>query len=120
MRPSMVSRHWASEVLVSADPLFNRRRGQVGALTLSHRIPSISEWREFAAVGGLMSYGSNISNGYREMGVWAGRILKGSKPAELPVSQATKFELVVNLNTAKTLGLAIPQSLLLRADEVIQ
>jgi putative ABC transport system substrate-binding protein len=107
-------------LLVSADPLFNRRRQQLIELTLRHRIPSISEWREFAAAGGLMSYGSNIGNGYREMGIWAGRILKGAKPAELPVLQASKFELVLNLSTARLLGLTIPQPLLLRADEVIQ
>jgi putative tryptophan/tyrosine transport system substrate-binding protein len=107
-------------LLVSADPLFNRRRQQLIELTLRHRIPSISEWREFAAAGGLMSYGSNLMNGYREMGIWAGRILKGAKPAELPVLQASKFELVLNLSTARVLGLTIPQPLLLRADEVIQ
>jgi putative ABC transport system substrate-binding protein len=107
-------------LLVSADPLFNRRRQQLIELTLRHRIPSISEWREFAAAGGLMSYGSNIRNGYREMGMWAGRILKGAKPADLPVLQASKFELVLNLSTARALGLTIPQPLLLRADEVIQ
>ena len=107
-------------LLVSADPLFNRRREQLIALTLRYRVPSISEWREFAMAGGLMSYGSNLSNGYREMGVWAGRILKGAKPAELPVLQATRFELVVNLKSANTLGLTIPQTLLQRADEVIQ
>jgi len=106
-------------LLVSADPLFNRRRQQLVEFTLRHRVPAISEWREFAEGGGLMSYGSDLRNGYREMGVWAGRILKGANPAELPVLQATKFELVINLKTARSLGLTMPQSLLRRADDTI-
>ena len=110
----------AKGLLISADPLFNRRRRKIVELTLRHKIPSISEWREFAEAGGLMSYGSDLGNGYREMGVWAGRILNGAKAAELPVVQASKFQLVVNMSTAKKLGVTVPQSVLLRADEVLQ
>jgi putative ABC transport system substrate-binding protein len=110
----------ARSLLVSADPLFTGRLRQLVDLTQRHRIVAIFEWREFAKAGGLMSYGSDIANGYREAGVYAGRILDGTRPSDLPVLQATKFEFVVNLNTAKSLGLTIPQPLLLRADEVIQ
>ena len=107
-------------LLVSADPLFNSRLDQLVDLTRRYRLPAIFEWREFATAGGLMSYGSDIANGYREAGVYAGRILNGAKPSELPVVQATKFEFVINLATAKTLGVTIPQALLIRADDVIQ
>ena len=110
----------AGALLVSADPLFNSRLRQLVDLTRRYRLPAIFEWREFATAGGLMSYGSDIANGYREAGVYAGRILNGTKPSELPVVQATKFEFVINLATAKTLGITIPQALLIRADDVIQ
>jgi putative tryptophan/tyrosine transport system substrate-binding protein len=110
----------ARALLVSADPLFNSRLQLLVDLTQRHRVPAIFEWREFTTAGGLMSYGSDIANGYREAGVYAGKILNGTRPSELPVLQATKFEFVVNLATAKALGLTIPQSLLIRADEVIQ
>ena len=110
----------ASGLLISADPLFSGQLRQLVDLSKRFRIPAIFEWREFATAGGLMSYGSDIANGYREAGVYAGRILNGTKPSELPVLQATKFEFVINLATAKSLGLTIPQSLLFRADDVIQ
>jgi len=110
----------AGGLLVGGEPLFNNQRLHLVELTARQRIPAVFEWREFVAAGGLMSYGSNIANGYREMGVYAGRILKGARPAELPVLQASKFELVINLKTAKVLGITIPKDMLLRADEVIQ
>ena len=110
----------ARALLVSADPMFNSRLEQLVELTRRHRTIAIFEWREFVTAGGLLSYGSDIANGYREAGAYAGRILSGAKPSELPVLQASKFEFVVNSNTAKALGITIPQALLIRADEVIR
>ena len=110
----------AGGLVVGADPLFNNQRLKLVELAARQRIPAIFEWRDFVTAGGLISYGSNIADGYREMGVYAGRILKGARPAELPVLQASKFELVINAKTAKALGITIPQPLLLRADEVLQ
>src|SRR6516165_8640695 len=105
-------------LLVTADPLFNNRRAQVLSLAASHSLPAIYQWREFATAGGLTSYGPSIAEAYRKAGINVGLILKGTKPADIPVVQPTRFQFVINLKTAKALGPTIPDKLLALADEV--
>jgi putative ABC transport system substrate-binding protein len=110
----------AGGLVIAPDTLFNIRRPEPAALAVLHAVPAIYQSRRFAAAGVLVSYGGNIVDEYRQVGLYTARFLKGEKPADLPVQQATKLELIINLNTAKALGLTIPETLLATADEVIQ
>jgi putative tryptophan/tyrosine transport system substrate-binding protein len=110
----------AAALYIDGDSLFTGLLAPLAALATQHAMPTMYDVREFAQAGGLMSYGASVTDAYRQAGIYAGRILKGEKPADLPVVQPTKFELVINLKTAKTLGVKVPTSMQLLADEVIE
>jgi putative tryptophan/tyrosine transport system substrate-binding protein len=117
---STVVQQRSGALLVCASPFFNNKREQLVVLAARHALPAIFEWRDFAAAGGLMSYGTSLADAYHQVGVYAGQILRGTKPGDLPVVQSTKFELVINLSTAKALGIEVPPTLSARADEIIE
>jgi putative ABC transport system substrate-binding protein len=107
-------------LIVQNDPFFDSRRSRILTLSSGNRLPGIFHIREYPADGGLMSYGASLSDTYRQLGVYAGKVLRGAKPDDLPVLRPTKFELVINTRTAKTLGLSVPQSMQIAADELIE
>ena len=115
-----LAEHRAGGLVIGSDPFFNTQSERLAALLLHHRIPSIYQYRQFAVASGLMSYGGNITEPFRQAGIYTGRVLAGERPGDLPVVQSTKIELIFNLKTAQTLGLTIPQTILARADEVIE
>jgi putative ABC transport system substrate-binding protein len=117
---AQMSQSGVGALVVGADPFFNSRREQIVTLAAQYAIPAIYETRDYVVAGGLMSYGTDLSEGYRQVGIYTGRILKGDKPGELPVVQSSKFELVINMKAANALGLAVPISMQLLADEVIE
>jgi putative ABC transport system substrate-binding protein len=110
----------AGGLVIGSDPFFTSRTEQLAALAVHHAVPAVYHWREFAVAGGLVSYGAAVTDVYRLAGNYTGRILKGDKPADLPVQQVTKVEMHINQRTAKALGLTVPQALLSRADDVIE
>jgi len=110
----------AGGLVIAAEPLFRSRETQLGELSVRHAVPTIAYGRDFALAGGLLSYESDIREAYRLAGIYTGRVLRGEKPANLPVQQSTKVEMIINLKTAKTLGIAVPIPLLGRANEVIE
>jgi putative ABC transport system substrate-binding protein len=114
------SQQGVGAVLVGVSNVYSRRMEQLAALAVGHALPAIFPWREYALAGGLMSYGTSLGYSYHQVGLYTGRILKGEKPADLPVQRVTKIDLIINLKTAKALALTIPETLLATADEVIQ